>query len=110
MDNSGFNAWVLMGDEMHYIRVILVVTILIGDGKNGNTLVLHFGGKYCLGRVSRLCLTPFGCLSDPTRLCPLIKASMLQSLYVKLANGPKPHPPTVKGIQECTLGHIHLLG
>ena len=83
MDNSGFNAWVLMGDEMRYVRVILVVTVLIGDGKNGDTLVLRFGGKNCLGRVSRLCLTPFGCLSDPTRLCPLIKASMLQSLYIK---------------------------
>ncbi len=45
MENSGFNTWVLMGDEMHYVRVILVVTILIGNGKNGDTLVLHFGGK-----------------------------------------------------------------
>jgi hypothetical protein len=83
MKNSGFNTWVLMGDEMHYVRVILVVTILIGNGKNGDTLVLHFGGKNCLGCMSRLCLTLFGCLSDPTRLCPFIEASMLQSLYVK---------------------------
>jgi hypothetical protein len=83
MDNSGFNTYMLMGDEAHYIRVILVVSVLIGDGKNGDTLVLHFGGKNCLGRVSRLCMMPFGHLSDPTRLCPLIKASLLESLYIK---------------------------
>jgi hypothetical protein len=83
MDNGGFNTYVLMGDEIHYVRVILVVSVLIGDGKNGDTLVLHFSGKNCLGRVSRLCMTPFGCLSDPTRLCPLIKASLLKSLYIK---------------------------
>jgi hypothetical protein len=76
MDNGGFNTYVLMGDEIHYVRVI-------GDGKNGDSLVLHFGGKNCLGHVSRLCMTPFGCLSDPTRLCPLIKASILKSLYIK---------------------------
>ena len=83
MDEGGFNAWVIVGNEMRYVRVIPFVTVLIGDGKNGDTLVLRFGGKNCLGRVSRLCMTPFGSLSDPTRMCPLIKASMLKSLYDK---------------------------
>jgi hypothetical protein len=82
MDNGGFNTYVLIGDEICYIRVIPVASILIGDGKNGDTLVLCFGGKSCLGHVSRLCMMPFGCLSDPTRLCPLIKASLLKSLYI----------------------------
>jgi hypothetical protein len=83
MDNGGFNTYVLMGDEICYIRVILVVSVLIDDGKNGDTLVLHFSGKNCSGHVSRLCMMPFGCLSDPTWLCPLIKVSLLESLYIK---------------------------
>jgi hypothetical protein len=83
MDNGGFNTYMLMGDEIHYIRIIPVVSVLIGDGKNGDTLVLHFGGKNCLGHVLRLCMTSFGCLSDTARLYPLIKASLLKSLYIK---------------------------
>jgi hypothetical protein len=61
MDNSRFNTFILMGEEMCYIRVIPVISVLIGDGKNGDTLVLCFRGKNCLGNLSRLCMTPFGC-------------------------------------------------
>jgi hypothetical protein len=48
----------LMGEEMRYVRVIPVISVLIGDGNNGDTLVLCFGGKNCLGHVSRLGMTP----------------------------------------------------
>jgi hypothetical protein len=61
MDNSRFNTFILMGEEMCYIRVIPVISVLIGDGKNSDTLVLCFRGKNCLGNLSRLCMTPFGC-------------------------------------------------
>jgi hypothetical protein len=78
-----------MGDEIKYLKVIPCVTFIIGDGKSGDTLVLCFGGKNCVGRVSRLCMTPFRSLSDLMRCCPLIRRICLEQLFIQSVDDTK---------------------
>jgi hypothetical protein len=101
MDEGGFNAWVIMGDKMRYVRVIPFVTVLIGDGKNGDTLVLRFGGKNCLGHVSRLCMMPFGWFSVGPNTYVSSDQSVDAEEFVRQVRRPKPDAPTAEGIQEC---------
>ena len=89
MRNGGVDMYVRMGDEIKYLKVIPCVTFIIGDGKSGDTLVLRFGGKNCVGRVSRLCMTPFRSLSDPMRCCPLIRGICLEQLFVQSVDDTK---------------------
>jgi hypothetical protein len=53
-----FNAHVCQGDEIAYKEVLPCLTFVSGEGKNGDNLVLRYGGKNCKGRVPRLCMTP----------------------------------------------------
>jgi hypothetical protein len=54
--NGGFKAFVWMGDVVHLMMVIPVITFVKGNAKSGDTLVSHFGGKNCIARVPRMCL------------------------------------------------------
>jgi hypothetical protein len=83
---GGFPQYIHMGDEISYMQVIPVPTMIQGDGKSGDTLVLCYGGKNCKGRVSRLCMMPFKYLSNPMHQCPLILSSHLHHLYCQSIN------------------------
>ena len=74
------------GDELRYLEVVPVLVMVQGDGKSGDTLVCRYGGKNCIGRVPRLCMTPFKRLSDPTRRCPLILGSHAHRLQTQSAD------------------------
>jgi hypothetical protein len=49
--NGGFKAFVQMGDVVHFMTVIPVITFVKGNAKSGDTLVSRFGGKNCIARV-----------------------------------------------------------
>jgi len=82
--NGGFNAYVRMGDEIRYLKVIVSVACFNGDGKSGDTLCIRFGGKNCKGRVPRLCMMPFSKLDDPHWSCPFFPMKVAEEMYNKL--------------------------
>jgi hypothetical protein len=53
-----------MGDEVRFIKVIVVVGIISGDNKSGDAICGRFGGKNCHHHVSRLCMTGYKDLDD----------------------------------------------
>jgi len=79
--SGGTPLYVRMGDEIRYVHVIPVVSVITGDAKSGDTLCCRYLGKNCKGRVPRLCMTPFSCLEDPMMPCQLVKMSDMQTLY-----------------------------
>ena len=78
--------YVRQGDELRYLEIVPVLVMVQGDGKSGDTLVCRYGGKNCIGRVPRLCMTPFKHLSDPMRCCPLVVGSHIHRLQTKSAD------------------------
>jgi hypothetical protein len=50
---GGFKAFIRMGNVVHLMMVIPVITFIKGNAKSGDTLVSHFGGKNCIARVPR---------------------------------------------------------
>jgi hypothetical protein len=81
-----FNAHVRKRDEIAYKEVVPCLTFVSGDGKNGDNLVLRYGGKNCMGRVPRLCMTPFKQLSNLMRSCPLIMSDHLHRIQCQARN------------------------
>jgi hypothetical protein len=61
-----------MEDIMCKLTVIPVIAFVKDDAKSGNTLVSQFGGKNCICRVLRLCLTGLKDLDDPMHKCPWV--------------------------------------
>jgi hypothetical protein len=47
---GGFKAFIWMGDVVHLMTVITVITFVKGDAKSGDTLVSRFGGQNCIAR------------------------------------------------------------
>jgi hypothetical protein len=58
-----------MGDVVHLMTVIPVITFVKGDAKSGDTLVSRFGGKNCIARVPRMCLCGKADLDNPLHRC-----------------------------------------
>ena len=79
--DGGICLYVRMGEEVRYVKVIPVMSIITGDAKSGDNLCCRFMGKNCKGRVPRLCMTPLGHLDDPMRECRLVRSTDLQTLY-----------------------------
>ena len=79
--DGGICLYVRMGEEVRYVKVIPVLSVITGDAKSGDNLCCRFMGKNCKGRVPRLCMTPLGQLDDPMRACRLVRSSDLQTLY-----------------------------
>jgi hypothetical protein len=86
MTQGGFPQYICMGDEISYMQVIPVLTMIQGDGKSGDTLVLCYGGKNCKGRVSRLCMMLIKYLSNPMHQSLLILSGHLHHLYCQSIN------------------------
>jgi hypothetical protein len=62
---------VRMGDEVRFVKVIVVVGIISGDNKSGDAICGRFRGKNCHHHVSRLCMTGYKDLDDlPMLLLP----------------------------------------
>lgn len=77
---------VQMGDEVRYMKVIIVVGILSGDAKSGDAICARYGGKNCLYRVSRWCMTGFKDLDDYLCACFLVRMCDLETLYKGASN------------------------
>jgi hypothetical protein len=58
-----------MGNVVHLMMVIPVITFIKGNAKSGDTLVSHFGGKNCIARVPRMCLCGKADLDNPLHRC-----------------------------------------
>ena len=71
---------VRMGDEVRFVKVIVVVGIISGDNKSGDAICGRFGGKNCHHRVSRLCMTGYKDLDDCLCSCSLVRMRDLESL------------------------------
>jgi hypothetical protein len=78
---GGACLYVRMGDEVHFLKVIPVISVITGDAKSGDTLCCRYLGRNCKGRVPRLCITPLVHLDDPMWECPLIRSSDILTLY-----------------------------
>jgi hypothetical protein len=44
-----FATYVRLGDQFRYLEIVPVLVMVQGDGKSGDTLVCHYGGKNCKG-------------------------------------------------------------
>ena len=55
------------------MKIIVIVSVVIADGKAGNAFAGSFGGKNCSGRVSQLCMTPFTQHDNPWCHCNLMR-------------------------------------
>jgi hypothetical protein len=55
IQKRGFKAFVWMGNIVHLMMVIPVITFAKGNAKSGDTLISHFSGKNCIARVPRMC-------------------------------------------------------
>jgi hypothetical protein len=73
-----------MGDEVRFIKVIVVVGIISGDNKSGDAICGRFRGKNCHHHVSRLCMTGYKDLDDlPMLLLPCLSACVIWKPYKK---------------------------
>jgi hypothetical protein len=70
---GGFKAFVQMGDVIHLMMVIPVLTFVKGDAKSGFTLVSHFSGKNGIARVPKMCLCGKADLDNPLHRCLWIR-------------------------------------
>jgi hypothetical protein len=66
---GGVHTWVRMGDEVCWMKVIIVVSVVSGDAKSSDIMCGQFGGKICVGRVPCLCMTLFADLDNPWQVC-----------------------------------------
>ena len=78
---GGICLYVRMLSEIRYLKVIPVISVVTGDAKSGDTLCCRFLGKNCLGRVPRLCMTPFSSLDNPMISCRMVRAGDLLTLH-----------------------------
>jgi hypothetical protein len=78
---GGIFLYVCMGEEVRYVKVIPILSVITGHAKSGDNLCCWFMGKNCKGRVPRLCMTPLGSLDDPMQECRLVRSTDLQTLY-----------------------------
>jgi hypothetical protein len=81
---GGFKAFVQMGDVIHLMTVIPVITFVKGNAKSGDTLVSHFGGKNCISRVPRMCLCGKADLDNPLHRCLWIRMAYQRELNEKV--------------------------
>jgi hypothetical protein len=70
---GGFKAFVRLGNVIHLMMVIPVLTFVKGDAKSGDTLVSCFGGQDCIARVPRMCLCGKADLDNPLHRCLWIR-------------------------------------
>jgi hypothetical protein len=70
---GGFKAFIQMGDVVHLMMVIPVLTFVKGNAKSGFTLVSHFSGKNCIARVPKMCLCGKADLDNPLHRCLWIR-------------------------------------
>jgi hypothetical protein len=89
---------VRMGDEVRFVKVIVVVGIISGDNKSGDAICGRFGGKNCHHHVSRLCMTGYKDLDDCLCSCSLVRMHDLETLQKGAAN-----PNTSE--KECNKHH-----
>ena len=82
---GGFPAYVRMGDEVRRVWVKVVFAFMKGDAKSGDALVSRFGGKNCIARVPRACLSGLRFLDDPMRRCPWVRMADQKALNDKVA-------------------------
>jgi hypothetical protein len=81
---GGFKAFVWMGDVVHLMMVIPVLTFVKGDAKSGDTLISCFGGKNCIARVSRMCLCGKADLDNPLHRCLWMRRAYQRALNEKV--------------------------
>jgi hypothetical protein len=84
-EKGGFNAFVQIGNIIHLIMVIPVLSFIKGDAKSGDTLVSCFGGKNCIARVLRMCLCGKADLDNPLHRCLWIQMAYQIALNEKVA-------------------------
>jgi hypothetical protein len=92
---GGFKAFVWMGNVIHLMMVIPVITFVKGDAKSGDTLISCFGGKNCIARVPRMCLCGKADLDNPLHRCLWIHMAYQRELNEKVAQllvPPETHP------------------
>jgi len=77
---------VRMGDEVRFVKVVVVVGIISGDNKSGDAICGRFGGKNCHHRVSRLCMTGYKDLDNCLCSCSLVRMRDLETLQKGAAN------------------------
>jgi hypothetical protein len=77
---------VQIGDEVRFIKVIVVVGIISGDNKSGDAICGRFGGKNCHHHVSRLWMTGYKDLDDCLCCCSLVHMRDLKTLQKGAAN------------------------
>jgi hypothetical protein len=62
---GAFKAFIHMGNVVHLVMVIPVLTFIKGNAKSADTLVSCFGGKNCIAQVPRMCLCSKANLDNP---------------------------------------------
>lgn len=107
--SGGIQMYVRMGDEIRFVKVIPVVSVMTGDAKSGDAACARFGGKNCIGRVPRLCMTPYSRLGDPMCSCLLIKYRNLHTLYQRATDMKRPQQERNKYFQALNDTSTHLV-
>jgi hypothetical protein len=49
--------YIHMGEEIHHLKVIPMMSIISGDAKSADNLCCHYMTWNCNGRVPQLCMT-----------------------------------------------------
>jgi hypothetical protein len=98
---GGICLYVCMGEEIRYLKVIPVMSVITGDAKSGNNLCCQFMGKNCKGRVPWLCMTPLGQLDNPMQACRL-----LDPRTCKHCINAQQMLPFLKRKESCTTWHL----
>jgi hypothetical protein len=95
---GGFKAFIQMGDVVHLMMVIPVLTFVKGNAKSGDTLVSCFGGKNCTALVPRMCLCGKADLDNPLHRCLWIQMAYQKAVNEKVMQLSLP-PETCQGDQ-----------
>jgi hypothetical protein len=72
-----------MGNVVHLMTVIPVITFIKGNAKSGDTLISCFGGKNCIARVPRMCLCGKADFDNPLHRCLWIRMAYQRALNEK---------------------------
>jgi hypothetical protein len=86
---GGICLYVHMGEEVRYVKVIPILSVITGNAKSGDNLCCWFMGKNCKGRVPQLCMTLLCSHDDPMWECRLVRSTDLQNLYIHLYQLPQ---------------------
>jgi hypothetical protein len=81
---GGLKAFVRMGNVIHLMTVIPVITFVKGNAKSEDTLLSCFGGKNYIARVPRICLCGKADLDNPLHRCLWIRMAYQRALNEKV--------------------------